>query len=113
MEPMNNQSSETAALTVDMHSAPTGDMGEKQLISGDKIAMRMWAEQPSDSEGKSSHTRDYETVGYVIEGLAELTVNGETIMLEPGISWLVPKGADHNYRILKPFRAIEATHPPA
>jgi len=25
----------------------------------------------------------------------------------------VPKGAGHSYRILEPFTAVEATHPPA
>jgi mannose-6-phosphate isomerase-like protein (cupin superfamily) len=36
-----------------------------------------------------------------------------TLLLEPGDSWIVPRGAHHSYRILEPFSAIEATHPPA
>jgi quercetin dioxygenase-like cupin family protein len=35
------------------------------------------------------------------------------ILLEPGDSWLVPKGAVHTYKILEPFTAVEATSPPA
>jgi hypothetical protein len=35
------------------------------------------------------------------------------VLLEPGVSWLVPKGATHTYKILKPFTALEATSPPA
>jgi quercetin dioxygenase-like cupin family protein len=37
----------------------------------------------------------------------------QKIVLEPGDSWLVPKGARHTYAILEPFTAIEATYPPA
>ncbi len=57
--------------------------------------------------------RDYETVGYVIAGHAELHLEGQTIFLRPGDSWLVPKGAEHRYRIVETFTAIEATAPPA
>jgi quercetin dioxygenase-like cupin family protein len=36
------------------------------------------------------------------------------ILLEPGDSWLVPKGATHTYKILGPsFTAVEVTSPPA
>jgi quercetin dioxygenase-like cupin family protein len=42
-----------------------------------------------------------------------LTVEGQTIKLEPGDSWLVPEGAEHSYRVLEAFTAVEATAPPA
>jgi quercetin dioxygenase-like cupin family protein len=35
------------------------------------------------------------------------------VVLEEGDSWVVPKGAEHTYRILEAFTAVEATHPPA
>jgi quercetin dioxygenase-like cupin family protein len=57
--------------------------------------------------------RPYETVGYVIKGRAELHSEGQMVLLEPGNSWVVPKGANHTYKILEPFTAVEATHPPA
>ena len=52
-------------------------------------------------------------VSVVISGRAELTIEGQTIMLEPGDSWLIPAGAEHSYRILEVFTAVEATAPPA
>ncbi|MGB7088036.1 MAG: cupin domain-containing protein [Phormidesmis sp.] len=110
---MNIQSINSDNLTVSAEEASTGDMGQKLLISGDQIALRLWNEQPGDGENKSVHSRDYETVGYVLEGQAELTLADKTIVLEPGTSWIVPQGVEHSYRILKPFRAVEATHPPA
>ena len=102
-----------ADVTVSTSEASTGDMGQKLLISGDMIALRLWDEQPGDGESKTTHTRDYETAGYVLEGRAELTLGEKTISLEPGVSWIVPQNAEHSYRILEHFRAVEATHPPA
>ena len=55
---------------------------------------------------------EYEVVGYVIEGRAELHLEGQTVKLEPGNSWVVPAGARHSYKILEPFKAVEATAPP-
>ena len=103
----------TADLTVEKSEADVGDMGQKLLVSGDHISLRLWEEQPGDGESKPMASRSYETVGYVIEGKAELTLADKTIALEPGMSWVVPQEAEHAYKILAPFRAIEATHPPA
>lgn len=100
-------------LTVNTQEASTGDMGQKLLVSGDMIALRFWDEEPSNNQNKAVHTRSYETAGYVIAGRAELTLEGKTIVLEPGTSWVVPQNAEHTYRILEHFKAVEATHPPA
>ena len=58
-------------------------------------------------------SRGYETVGYVISGKAELDLEGQTLTLKAGDSWLVPAGSTHQYTIIEPFTAIEATSPPA
>ncbi len=97
---------------VDSDYSPTGAMGQKYLASGVGVAMRLWEnEQPNDD--KESRARDYETVGYVISGKAELELEGQTVTLETGDSWVVPKGANHSYKIIESFTAVEATHPPA
>jgi len=99
-------------MKVQSQESPTGEMGQKYLASGKAISMRLWEnEQPDDAKPESS--RDYETVGYVISGRAELHLEGQMVLLEPGDSWTVPKGASHTYRILEAFTALEATHPPA
>jgi len=103
---------DTTVMKVSSAHSPTGEMGQVYLVSGKRVSMRMWRnEQPA--EGKPSAARDYETVGYVISGRAELVVEGQTLRLEPGDSWLVPAGAEHQYRILEAFTAVEATSPPA
>jgi quercetin dioxygenase-like cupin family protein len=92
--------------------SPHGEMGQKYLASGVHVAMRLWENQ-SPNDDKEMRTRDYETVGYVISGKAELHLEGQMVVLEKGDSWVVPKGARHTYKILEPFTAVEATSPPA
>jgi quercetin dioxygenase-like cupin family protein len=91
--------------------SPRGRMGQKYLAMGVSVSMRLWEDVPP-GESKPDSTREYETVGYVISGRAELHVEGQLIRLEPGDSWVVPKGARHSYRIVEPFTAVEATSPP-
>jgi quercetin dioxygenase-like cupin family protein len=103
---------DTTVTKVDSRHSPVGAMGQKYLASGKRVAMRLWeVEEPNDD--KAPVTRPYETVGYVISGRAELELEGQTVMLEPGDSWTVPEGASHSYRILEAFTAVEATSPPA
>lgn len=104
--------SETTVKKVNADYSPQGSMGQKYLVTGKRLSMRLWeAEQPNET--KPEARRDYETVGYVINGRAELHLEGQMILLEAGDSWLVPKGAAHTYKILEPFTAVEATSPPA
>jgi quercetin dioxygenase-like cupin family protein len=104
--------SDTTITKVDSRFSPKGQDGEKYLASGKHVAMRMWEnEQPG--EPKESAARAYETVGYVLSGRAELHLAGQVVILEPGNSWVVPKGAEHTYKILENFSAVEATSPPA
>ena len=103
---------DTSITKIDSRFSPKGEMGQKYLAAGIQVAMRLWEDaQPGDP--KPAESRDYETVGYVINGRAELQSEGQTVLLEPGNSWVVPKGASHTYRILEPFTAVEATSPPA
>lgn len=104
--------SDSSVKKVSAATAPTGAMGQKYLASGVRVAMRLWEEEPS---GKATHSseRDYETIGYVIAGRAELELEGQTVLLEPGDCWVVPAGARHSYLIRETFSAIEATSPPA
>ncbi len=103
---------DTTIKKVSAKHSPQGEMGQTYLVSGKKLAMRMWQAKPPEQD-KPLVQRDYETVGYVVAGRAELHLEGQTIILEPGDSWLVPEGAAHTYHILETFTAVEATSPPA
>jgi quercetin dioxygenase-like cupin family protein len=103
---------DTTIKKVQSSHSPKGPMGQKYLVSGKRVSMRLWQEEPAGAPEPATQ-REYETVGYVIEGRAELELEGQTVQLEPGDSWLVPPSAQHTYRILERFTAIEATSPPA
>ena len=103
---------DTTIQKVEAKHSPKGEMGQKYLASGKTVALRLWESEPP-GEMKAATRRDYETVGYVIAGSAELHLEGQLVKLGPGDSWLVPKGSEHRYKILEPFTAIEATAPPA
>ena len=105
-------SSDTTIIKVQSAHSPHGQLGQIYLAGGKNVAMRLWKNE-LPSEPKPAVARDYETVGYVIEGRAELHSEGQMVTLEPGDSWVVPKGATHTYHILEPFTAVEATYPPA
>ncbi|WP_437929598.1 cupin domain-containing protein [Sorangium sp. So ce291] len=104
--------SDTTIMKVSSGRSPRGQMGQKYLASGIQVSMRLWEREPPGDE-KQPTARDYETVGFVIEGRAELHIEGQMVRLEPGDSWTVPRGALHSYRIIEPFTAVEATCPPA
>jgi CBS domain-containing protein/uncharacterized protein (DUF2267 family) len=73
--------------------------------------MRLWDERAGFTD--VDRARDYEVVGYVLAGRAELSLEGQMVVLAQGDSYVVPRGARHHYRIIDDFRAIEATSPPA
>ncbi len=103
---------DTTVIKMSAAFATTGLLGQRQLVSGARVALRMWEnEQPG--EVKQATASPYETVGYVLAGEAELHIEGQMVRLEPGDAWVVPQGALHRYQILEPFTAIEATSPPA
>ncbi len=104
--------SDTSVKKVMAETSPKGEMGQKYLASGTDVAMRLWENEEAGND-KEARSRDYETVGYVISGKAELHLEGQMVLLEKGDSWLVPKGAKHTYKILESFTAVEATSPPA
>ncbi len=103
---------DTSVQKVMSDNSPTGEMGQKYLASGVSVAMRLWENQ-APNDDKEERKRDYETVGYVIKGKAELHLEGQVLRLEKGDSWVVPKGSLHTYKILETFTAVEATSPPA
>lgn len=103
---------DTTVVKVSSAASPQGEMGQVYLASGKSVSMRLWQGE-APGEPKPAASRDYETVGYVISGLAELHLEGQMVRLEAGDSWVVPMGASHTYKILEPFTAVEATHPPA
>ncbi len=103
---------DSTIMKVDSAFSPKGKLGQTYLATGKSISMRLWDEKVSEGK-EEAVSRDYETVGYVLEGSAELELEGQKILLKQGDSWVVPKGSKHTYRVQDKFKAVEATHPPA
>ena len=103
---------DTTIKKVEAGSSPKGEMGQRYLVAGKRVSMRLWVQEPG-GKLEPPTARDYETVGYVISGSARLDLEGQTLNLKRGDSWLVPAGAVHQYTIIEPFTAVEATAPPA
>jgi quercetin dioxygenase-like cupin family protein len=103
---------DTTIKKVESASSPRGEMGQKYLVGGKRVSMRLWVLEPG-SKIEAATSREYETVGYVISGRAKLDLEGQTLNLKAGDAWLVPAGAMHEYTIIEPFTAVEATAPPS
>jgi quercetin dioxygenase-like cupin family protein len=103
---------DTSVIKVDGSHSPKGPDGQVYLATGANIAMRLWRDE-KPGEAKAPAAREYDCAGYVISGRAELHSEGQVILLNPGDSWIVPRGAKHAYKILEAFTAVEATTPPA
>ena len=86
---------DTTVKKVSSVHSPKGEMGQKYLACGIHLSMRLWENEPA-ADGKAPTRREYETVGYVISGRAELELEGQTIRLEPGDSCFIPGGMHHN-----------------
>jgi len=58
-----------------------------------------------------SHSHPHGQIIHVVEGKLEMTLEGETRLLDPGVIALVPAGRVHSGRALTRVRAIDAFHP--
>lgn len=53
---------ETTIKKVEAGSSPKGETGQKHLVGGKRVSMRLWIDEPGGKQGPT--TRDYETVAY-------------------------------------------------
>jgi len=104
---------DTTITKIDSSLSPRGNLGQRHLASGVRVALRLWENEAPGSKSSEYTQRDYEVIGYVLGGLAKLENDRQSTPLAPGDSWGVPEGALHRYEILETFSAIEATSPPA
>jgi len=75
---------DTTIKKVEAGTSPRGEMGQKYLVAGKRVSMRLWVQEPG-GKLKGRTKREYETVGYVISGRARLDLEGQTLDLKAGI----------------------------
>jgi hypothetical protein len=67
---------DTSVQKVSARAAPVGAMGQRYLACGIRMGMKLWVED-EPLPAKPATQRDYETIGYVITGRAELQIEGQ------------------------------------
>ncbi|MGI9108160.1 MAG: cupin domain-containing protein [Pyrinomonadaceae bacterium] len=90
--------------------ATTGARGEKLLVNGERMALRLWEREPAGT-AKPEHSNAYEYVAYVIEGALRVTIDGHSFEVRRGDSYCVPTGAKYALEILEEATVVEATAP--
>ena len=102
-------------IKVDSTHSPHGPLGQMYLATGVGVGMRLWRDRPPGPPVPEI-ARDYETVGYVISGRAELHSEGQMVLLEPGNAWVVPRtpgtrtrSSSRSRRLRRPTRRLRST----
>ena len=106
------QQMERHAETLMIHGshALRGQDGEKMLVNGQRMAMRLWEREPA-GVSKPAHANPYEYVAYVLEGALRVTIEGHTFEVRQGDSYCVPANAVYSMEILEEATVVEATSP--
>jgi quercetin dioxygenase-like cupin family protein len=82
---------------------------EARFVHTDTMTVAYWR---FDADAAlPEHAHPHEQVTNVIEGVFDLTVEGETIRLEPGSVALIPPDAVHSGRAITDCRIIDVFHP--
>lgn len=97
-------------LVVRGEAAPEGERGEKLLVNGARMGMRLWEREAAGTK-KPEHANPYEYVAYVLEGALRVTVNGHTFEVHKGDSYCVPEQANYSLEITEEATVVEATCP--
>lgn len=81
-----------------------------RLIHTDTMTFADWTVE----EGASlpAHSHPHEQITTVIEGRFEMTVGGETRVLEPGTVVVIPGHVSHTGKALTPCRIMDVFQPP-
>ncbi len=90
---------------------------EKELVPGYKVKF-VHSENTTTAyyhaaEGAEfpEHSHPHEQISNVIEGEFELTIDGETQVLRPGVVAVIPSNAVHSGRALKPCYIMDVFYP--
>ncbi len=82
---------------------------EVQLVHSETMTLASWLFEPGIDLPEHSHP--HEQISTVIEGLFELTIDGETLAMKAGDVAVIPSGAVHSGRSITQCRVIDAFHP--
>lgn len=95
----------------------TADIEKRELVAGaqvcfvhgENMTLAYWEFDPGAMVPEHSH--EHEQVTNVVEGVFELSVDGDSARLEAGSVVVIPSGASHSGRSITRCRLIDAFHP--
>ncbi len=105
------QDEPAAAQVLRRGESEAGPLGERYLVQGARVGLRMWNVDRTDDE--SDRSRPYEIAGHVIDGEILVVIDGSPHSLSAGDSFIIPADTRHRFRVRTPATVIEATSPPA
>ena len=79
------------------------------FVNSDNMTLAFWTIEAGAEMPEHSHP--HEQVSTVLEGTFELTVEGETKQLDPGIVAVIPSNAVHGGTAITACRIIDVFHP--
>lgn len=82
---------------------------EGRFLHGDGVSVAHWTVR--EGSGFPEHRHPHEQVAMVIEGRFEMTVAGETRVLDAGTVAVIPSNAPHSGRALTSCRLIDVFQP--
>lgn len=91
--------------------ATDGSRGEKLLVAGEQVALRVWEHEPA-GETSPEHSNSYEYVAYVVSGSLRVRVGaGEAEEVGAGDSYVVPARTPYAFEVLEAATVVEAVAP--
>jgi len=57
-------------------------------------------------EGLSEHSSPFDALVYIVDGSAEIIINGNSNMLEAGESIIMPSNTPHALKAVEPFKMV-------
>jgi quercetin dioxygenase-like cupin family protein len=93
------------------------DLPEREIVPGyrarfvhsENMTLAYWEVDPGAALPEHSHP--HEQIANVLEGQFELTVAGESKILEPGQVAVIPSGVPHSGRAITACRLLDAFQP--
>jgi quercetin dioxygenase-like cupin family protein len=80
-----------------------------RFIHGDNLTLAYWDVDPGAE--LPGHSHPHEQVANVLEGKLELTVDGETRVLEPGQVAVIPSNILHGGKAITACRLLDVFYP--
>ena len=80
-----------------------------KFVHSDNMTLAYW--DVDQGAALPEHSHPHEQITNILEGRFELTVDGETRVLEPGMVAVIPGEVPHGGKALTPCRLLDAFHP--